>query len=99
MQNFQAFPKYEEELERIVSAIDPLMDNPPPSLNMGASFWEKWSNMAPAKTLMSSGKLKTLPFFFFKQLKALFSQSKILMVNRQQKFRELLKTGFSQALY
>ena len=53
MQNFSI---YETQLERIVHAIDPLLDNPPVSMNaLKGSLREKWDNLGPIKALLSCG--------------------------------------------
>ncbi|RUS81295.1 hypothetical protein EGW08_010937 [Elysia chlorotica] len=54
----KAFSEYEHQLERIVSAIDPLLDNPAISLPsvMSASLKDKWSSVRPVRALMGSVK-------------------------------------------
>ncbi|GFR72043.1 pyridine nucleotide-disulfide oxidoreductase domain-containing protein 2 [Elysia marginata] len=52
----KAFSEYEHQLERIVSAIDPLLDNPAVSLPsvMSSSLKDKWSSLKPVRALMGS---------------------------------------------
>lgn len=54
----KVFSEYEHQLERIVSAIDPLLDNPAVSLPsiMSSSLKDKWSSLKPVRALMGSVK-------------------------------------------
>lgn len=55
---FKAFGDYEKQLDRIVSALDPLLDNPPvPLSNKGLSLKDKWTGFKSALALGSSRKL------------------------------------------
>ncbi|GFN80432.1 pyridine nucleotide-disulfide oxidoreductase domain-containing protein 2 [Plakobranchus ocellatus] len=64
----KAFHEYESQLERIVSAIDPLLDNPSVSLPsvMGSSLRDKWSSIKPVGALVGSVKSmgSDLPAFY-----------------------------------
>ncbi|KAK3762322.1 hypothetical protein RRG08_006065 [Elysia crispata] len=54
----KAFSEYEHQLERIVSAIDPLLDNPAVSVPsvMSSSLKDKWSSVKPVRALVGSVK-------------------------------------------
>ncbi|KAH9518498.1 Pyridine nucleotide-disulfide oxidoreductase domain-containing protein 2, partial [Bulinus truncatus] len=52
----QAYSAYEEQLGRIVSAIEPLLDNSPISLPslIGSSYKDKWRTLNSVKVLLNS---------------------------------------------
>ncbi|XP_067657317.1 pyridine nucleotide-disulfide oxidoreductase domain-containing protein 2-like [Haliotis asinina] len=54
----QAFSEYEETLERIVTAMDPLLDSPPFPLTAfsSASLQEKWNSLPSIRTLLGAVK-------------------------------------------
>ncbi|XP_012936360.1 pyridine nucleotide-disulfide oxidoreductase domain-containing protein 2 [Aplysia californica] len=64
----ERFVEYEEQLERIVSALDPLLDSPPVSMSAltGSSLREKWSSLGSVKALLSSVRSlgKDVPAFY-----------------------------------
>ncbi|CAL1526693.1 unnamed protein product [Lymnaea stagnalis] len=68
LKDAKAFCVYEELLDRIVTALDPLLDNPPVSLPslMGSSLRDKWSSVGPVRALATSLKSlgKDLPAFY-----------------------------------
>ncbi|XP_059148751.1 pyridine nucleotide-disulfide oxidoreductase domain-containing protein 2-like [Physella acuta] len=67
LKDAKAFGDYEKQLDRIVSALDPLLDNPPvPISNKGLSLKEKWTGFKSALALGSSLKSigSDLPAFY-----------------------------------
>jgi len=64
----KSFSVYEAQLERIVSAMDPLLDNPPVSLTAvaGGTLGQRLANLRPALALLASlrGLGKDLPAFY-----------------------------------
>ncbi|XP_055894258.1 pyridine nucleotide-disulfide oxidoreductase domain-containing protein 2-like [Biomphalaria glabrata] len=64
----KAFSVYEEQLGRIVSAIDTLLDHPPLSLPslISSSFKDKWNSLNSVKVLLNSMKSlgKDFPAFY-----------------------------------
>ncbi|XP_046333221.2 pyridine nucleotide-disulfide oxidoreductase domain-containing protein 2-like isoform X1 [Haliotis rufescens] len=54
----QAFSDYEERMDRIVAAMDPLLDNPPFPLTAfsSASLWDKWNSLPSIIALLGAVK-------------------------------------------
>ena len=74
---FQAFVRYESMLERIVDAVDPLLDSRPMKIDtwMSGSLKQKYSDWPQLRSLLMSGTVEAWRWFFTPLLLLLSSPS------------------------